>query len=180
MTSINGGSWSVGTKDGDTVYLDRYSGDLVDGKPSGHLIISANLDPDEALNVGRALIENAYELNPDPGVGPRFPAQGVSAGRWVKLGQVSVDGATLGIADPSSISQRIGWDWGNPPTPEQPVSQPWGSGVQFSSGFGDGSYEVWAWVVEYETPGSPNDERIAQVTMTLIDDDDLKEWDEMP
>lgn len=47
----------------------------------------------------------------------------------------------------------------------------YGSGVQFSAGFGDGGYDIWAWIVDYGTDES--DERIAQIVVTLIDDEDL-------
>jgi hypothetical protein len=44
MTRVVGGTWQVGTKNGDTVYIDRYSGP----DATGDLIINANMDPDEA------------------------------------------------------------------------------------------------------------------------------------
>lgn len=54
-----GGSWQVGTKNGDTVYLDRYSGP--DG--TGELVISANMDPAEARAIGQMLIDKADSID---------------------------------------------------------------------------------------------------------------------
>lgn len=192
---MRGGSWSVGTKDDDTVYLDRYTGDLVDGKPTGHVIVNANMNAREARNIGLALLQKADKIDPngaetyDPkwmakavqyaafDQTPVPPAQGRN-GRWVKLGDVSVDGATIGITDPSAVGRRIDWDWGTPPGAKQPISQSYGSGVQFWAGFGDGNYEVWAWMVTYPTPSNPDDERVAFVAMTLVNEDDLVQWNE--
>lgn len=103
-------------------------------------------------------------------IGPTTPAGG--DGRWVNLGEVSVDGARLGIADPVYV-----------PAEKEPLhsdlSGPWanGTGIQFLSGFGDGGYDVWAWVIDAGTDGEV-DERIAQVVVTMIDDEDLKWWRE--
>lgn len=58
-----GGSYSIGTKDREAVYLDRYTGDLGEnGKPTGNLIFNMNMSPDEAREVANALIEKADEL----------------------------------------------------------------------------------------------------------------------
>jgi len=62
-----------------------------------------------------------------------------------------------------------------PATPGRRARSPFGSGVQFWAGFGDGGYDVWAWIADYGE-GDEVDERIAQVVITMIDDDDLKQW----
>jgi hypothetical protein len=41
-----------------------------------------------------------------------------------------------------------------------------GLGVQFHSGFGDGLYEVWGWLIDCGRFG----ERVAQVVISLIDE----------
>lgn len=60
MARIVGGTWQVGTKDGDTVYLDRYSGP----DATGELIINANMNPDEARAIGQSLIDKANAIDP--------------------------------------------------------------------------------------------------------------------
>jgi hypothetical protein len=57
---IVGGTWQVGTKNGDTVYLDRYSGP----DATGDLVINANMDPDEARIIGQLLIDKANAIDP--------------------------------------------------------------------------------------------------------------------
>jgi hypothetical protein len=57
MKRVFGGRWSVGTKDGDTVYIERYD-------RHGDLVISSNMDPDEARNIGQALIDKANSIEP--------------------------------------------------------------------------------------------------------------------
>lgn len=60
MATTRGGSWQVGTKNGNAVYLDRYSGP----DATGDLIISATMDLDEARAIGQLLIDKANALNP--------------------------------------------------------------------------------------------------------------------
>jgi hypothetical protein len=101
---------------------------------------------------------------------PEEPAAGAN-GHWVKLGEVAVDGCRIGITDPSLVNNLTD----DNPTYNEHVGDPWGSGVAFWSGFGDGGYDVWAWVVDY---GEDDGERIAQIVVTMINDKDLKEWRE--
>lgn len=100
---------------------------------------------------------------------PSTPAPGRS-GRWVRLGEVGVDGAACGITDPVLAESQ-----GMPAGVETPQAAEFGSGVQFWCGFGDGGYDVWAWVVDYGTEDQ-RDVRIAQVTVTFIDQDELDSW----
>lgn len=88
-------------------------------------------------------------------------------GHFVKLGHVIVDSAMLAITDPTSVE--------GPHRGVIGTGRPYGSGVQFMAGFGDGSYDVWGWVVDYGEHGEV-DERIAQVVVTLVDEDDLTDW----
>lgn len=101
---------------------------------------------------------------------PNEPAQGLSQ-QWKKIATVGVDSASLAICDPTyAPTQRTvamnGEDW-----------NPWGDagGVQFSCGFGDGGYDVWALVVDYGDEHHEG-ERIAQIVITMIDDEDLAQW----
>lgn len=100
---------------------------------------------------------------------PPPPAPGLN-GRWVLLGDVGVDGAACGITDPV-----FGESKSMPAGVKTPQAGEFGSGVQFWCGFGDGSYDVWGWVVDYGEDGQV-DERIAQVTITFIDQVDLDAW----
>jgi hypothetical protein len=61
MVRIVGGSWQVGTKNGETVYLDRYSGP----DATGELIINANMSPEEARVLGSMLIDKANQIDRD-------------------------------------------------------------------------------------------------------------------
>jgi hypothetical protein len=101
---------------------------------------------------------------------PNAPADGRN-GRWVNLGEVGVDGAAIGISDPAFVPR----EWSMPKGDGPQRSSKFGSGVQFWAGFGDGGYDVWAWVVDYGE-GDEVDERIAQVVITMIDDDELAAW----
>lgn len=104
--------------------------------------------------------------------GPQPPAKGRN-GRWEKLGTVSVDGACIAISDPAFLpGNHTGWKNYNT------HSEPFGSGIQFWSGFGDGSYDIWAWIADYGED-SETDERIAQVVVTMIDAEDLEHWRSM-
>lgn len=98
---------------------------------------------------------------------PPQPHSGVG-GRWEKLGEVNVDGATIAISDAAFAPA------GGRPTFVDKAS-PWGSGIQFMPGFGDGSYEVWGWVADYGKDDEP-DERIGIITLTFITAQDFKNW----
>ena len=60
MGQVHGGSYQVGTKDGEKVYLDRYSGP----NGTGDLIISITMPPEEARQIGQALIDQANKIEP--------------------------------------------------------------------------------------------------------------------
>lgn len=60
MPRFVGGSFQVGTKNGETVYLDRYSGP----DATGELIVNMNFDPDEARRIGQGLIDQANKIDP--------------------------------------------------------------------------------------------------------------------
>src|SRR5215471_1997497 len=99
----------------------------------------------------------------------RAPARGKSIGRWtitvrrramgderIRLGVVGVDSASLLVIDPLYLRN---WDHGRSfqeivdHIGEGPGLQLESApGVVFKSGFGDGSYEVWATVREFEPP----------------------------
>jgi hypothetical protein len=108
---------------------------------------------------------------------PPPPAKGSKGqggkGRWVKFGEVGVDSAVIAITDPAFTDKdwqgRINYD---------SLAGPYGHmGVQMLAGFGDGGYEVWGWIVDYGE-GGETDERIAQVVITLIDEQRLAQWRE--
>ncbi|MCX2931340.1 hypothetical protein ORI20_13735 [Mycobacterium sp. CVI_P3] len=114
-------------------------------------------------------------------VGPTPPAPGLN-GRWVLLGEVGVDSASIAIHDhqpdnPFATAPKVA-----PPDSQYAVpGSEWawdaGQGIRFWAGFGDGSYKVWAWVADYRDDGAPDpDERIAQIVVTMIDEADLAEW----
>lgn len=56
---FTGGSYSVGTKDGALVYLDRYTGP--DG--TGDLVVTMSMAPDDARRIAQALIDKANEID---------------------------------------------------------------------------------------------------------------------
>lgn len=89
-------------------------------------------------------------------------------GRWVKLGEVGVDSATMAITDPGMAGPHDALT-------TEVFAARFGSGVRFWSGFGDGGYEVWGWVADYGTEDKV-DERLGQVVVTMIDDHDLAQW----
>jgi hypothetical protein len=107
---------------------------------------------------------------------PPPPAVGLN-GQWIKLGDVSVDSAMLAITDPAFAPAKYDTSQGCPE-----MSGPYGSGIQFMAGFGDGGYDVWAWIVDYGEHDDSGDgrwvpdKRIAMVVVTLIDDEDLAYW----
>lgn len=102
--------------------------------------------------------------------GPKPPGRGRN-GRWVLLGTVGVDSATMAITDP-----WVGNDDNGYRMPADARSATWGvMGVQFWCGFGDGTYEVWGWIADYGT-ADHKDERIAQVVVTMINQEELDEW----
>lgn len=111
---------------------------------------------------------------------PARPAPGRN-GRWVKLGSVGVDSASIGITDllvgvKDSSCRTADKDPGaRYAAPGSEWAGDWGTGIRFWAGFGDGSYDVWGWVVDYGQ-GADVDERIAQVAITMIDDEDLAAW----
>ena len=107
---------------------------------------------------------------------PNPPAVG-RKGRWVKLGQVSVDSSQIGICDPGyakSFDFDTYWKASRGVTDDLRVND-WSSGIAFTAGFGDGGYDVWGWIVDYGDAGEV-DERVAQVVITLIDEADAQEW----
>lgn len=57
-----------------------------------------------------------------------------------------------------------------------------GDSVIFQSGLGDGLYEVWVREIMIGTldgtPDTDEDWRIAEVRLTLIDDEDLARWND--
>lgn len=111
---------------------------------------------------------------PTPDEKPPEPCTGGRNGHWVKLGEVSVDSSQIVIVDPTYIdkSARANTYLANG------IASPYnkGVGVQLMAGFGDGGYDVWAWVVDTAVDEDETDERIAQIVMTLIDEKELKNW----
>lgn len=110
---------------------------------------------------------------------PSTPAPGRN-GHWVKLGEVGVDSASIGITDLMLGDEADSTCRPNNPDARYAVKNSewvgdWGTGVRFWAGFGDGGYDVWAWVVDYGE-GDTVDERIAQVVLTLIGDEELAHW----
>ncbi|MBB3752670.1 hypothetical protein FHT44_005182 [Mycolicibacterium sp. BK634] len=108
---------------------------------------------------------------------PKTPAIGRD-GRWEKLGEVGVDSATIAITD-LLIDTK---DWPRVRIPKTQShyavsehAEDFGTGIRFTAGFGDGGYEIWGWIVDYGDANEP-DERVAQVVITLITDDDLQDW----
>lgn len=111
--------------------------------------------------------------------GPNLPAPG-RGGRWVKLGEVSVDSASIGITDlldgvNSSALQNVDSPDNYYATPGNGFAGDWGTGIRFWAGFGDGGYDVWGWIVDYGEDGD-KDERVAHVVVTMIDTDELAAW----
>jgi hypothetical protein len=104
---------------------------------------------------------------------PPLPAMGRD-GRWEKIGEVCVDGCSVMIVDPAYVEHF------NDATERHQVGGLYQYfdqlGVEFLPGFGDGGYAVWAWIADYAKAGEPQDERIGQIIMVLIDDDDLAAW----
>lgn len=116
---------------------------------------------------------------------PPGPAEGRN-GRWVKLGEVGVDSASIAITDllvntSTAALLNVGAPDSRYATPGSEFAGDWGTGIRFWAGFGDGGYDVWGWIVDYGDESEP-DERVAQVVMTLIDEQDLADWrsDERP
>ncbi|OBG32409.1 hypothetical protein A5671_07705 [Mycolicibacter heraklionensis] len=110
---------------------------------------------------------------------PPPPAEGRN-GRWVRLGRVGVDSASIGITDllagvNNSAVTNVGAPDSRYATSGSKFAGDWGTGIRFWAGFGDGGYDIWGWIVDYGTDDVP-DERVAQVVMTLIDEQDLSEW----
>lgn len=97
-----------------------------------------------------------------------------------KLGRVGVDSASIGITDllwstSDETMRNVGAPDSRYAVPGSKFAGDWGSGIRFWSGLGDGGYEVWGWIVDYGKDGAL-DERVAQITVTMIDDHDLAEW----
>jgi hypothetical protein len=110
---------------------------------------------------------------------PQPPAQGRN-GRWEKLGQVGVDSASIGITDllmgrDDSLLNNVGAPESHYAVPGSEFAGDYGTGIRFWAGFGDGGYDVWAWVADYGE-GDEVDERVAQVVVTMIDDAMLDQW----
>lgn len=141
------------------------------------LTASAVLPPGTVIDVAAFIDDNGpitMTVTPSGGGldGPSAPAQGRN-GRWERLGEVSVDGATLAITDPSGHPPQ--WSGlGGRELSFGRVGQ-YGTGVHFMAGFGDGGYHVWAWIIDTGEDGEV-DERIAQIVLTLIDADGLEQW----
>lgn len=140
----------------------------------------------ERTAVGRALGETGNpKLDQPPRsepVQPAFPnppAPGRN-GRWVRLGDVGVDSASIAITDLVNRETTDATCKPNDPDARHaeknsPWAGDWGTGIRFWAGFGDGGYDIWAWVVDYGE-GDEVDERIAQVVITMIDQDELDDW----
>lgn len=60
MRQIHSGSYQISTKDGQKVCLDRFTS-------TGELVIHITMPPHEARLIGRALLDQADEIDP---VGP--------------------------------------------------------------------------------------------------------------
>lgn len=115
--------------------------------------------------------------------GPNPPAVGKN-GRWARLGHVGVDSASIGITDllagvNNSVLNNCGAPGSRYAVPGSEFAGDWGTGIRFWAGFGDGGYDIWGWIVDYGADGEV-DERVAQVVITLIDDEDLKHWNAEP
>jgi hypothetical protein len=112
---------------------------------------------------------------------PAPPADGRD-GHWVKLGHVGVDSASIAITDLAASRTMDNFSLCTPAVGRYSASEQWagdcGTGIRFWAGFGDGGYDIWAWVVDYGADGDV-DERIAQVVVTLIDDAELANWMEL-
>jgi hypothetical protein len=98
----------------------------------------------------------------------------------VQLGSVGVDSASIGITDllfgeDDSVLDNVGVPESRYALPGQGFAGDWGTGIRFWAGFGDGSYDVWGWIADYGEDGE-TDERVAQVVITMIDDDELAAW----
>jgi hypothetical protein len=110
---------------------------------------------------------------------PNEPAAGARNGRWVKLGHVGVDSASIGITDllmgvKNSVLNNVGAAESRYAVPGSEFAGDWGTGIRFWAGFGDGGYDVWGWIVDYGD--DEVDERVAQIVVTMISADDLDDW----
>lgn len=107
---------------------------------------------------------------------------GFPRGRWEKLGEVGVDSASIGITDllfgTTNSHFRAGAVETRYAVPRSAWAGDWGTGIRFWAGFGDGAYDIWAWIIDTGEDGEV-DERIAQVVITMIDEKELVEWREM-
>ena len=102
---------------------------------------------------------------------PTAPPRAPRGGEWLFVGHACVDSGTLAIIDPCYVISRgeeiYGWEnWHN-------LFEPYcdNLGVQFTTGFGDGAYEVWAYVVEM----GPWGRRVAQVSVCMIAEGDSED-----
>lgn len=91
-----------------------------------------------------------------------------------------MDSASIGITDllagvRDSCLQNVDSADNRYAAPGNGFAGDWGTGVRFWAGFGDGGYDVWAWIVDYGEGGEV-DERVAQVVVTMIDADELADW----
>lgn len=155
-----------------------------------HFVDARQSTNEKAIDFAKKLI-SGYSRSTGRPVGVRIgtalesaqpcpPAEGRS-GRWVKLGSVGVDSATIGITDllcgaKGSLSDNaVGAPDSRYAVPGSKFASDWGTGIRFSAGFGDGGYDVWGWIVDYGENGAVY-ERVAQVVITLVDVHDLAEW----
>ena len=97
---------------------------------------------------------------------------------WKKIGECAVDSGQLILVDPCYVLaqdkknstgeaytyKQLLKDRSNEPHQEIVFSSIAGTGVVFSSGFGDGTYEVWAKTKKFKDWG----ERITEVKIKLI------------
>lgn len=154
-----------------------------------HFVDARQATNDQAIDFAKKLISGyarstvkAAEARVDMALEsarPSPPAEGRD-GRWLKLGSVGVDSASIGITDlllsaNGSVLDNVGASDSRYAVPGSKFAGDWGTGIRFSAGFGDGGYDVWGWIVDYGKNGAV-DERVAQVVVTMIDVHDLAEW----
>jgi hypothetical protein len=102
------------------------------------------------------------------------PAKGISE-RWELLGEVGVDGASMGLVDPTYLACEP-FPTDCQPIPEGSHGAPWSQGgVWFHPGLGDGGYEVWGRIVDYG-PDHGLGERVAEIRVVMVSDADVAEW----
>lgn len=100
-----------------------------------------------------------------PGDAAPAPPAHAPNGRWVRIGQVSVDSSQIGICDPGYAKPfdfNAYWNSSRSVNDDCEVRD-WCSGVAFMAGFGDGGYVVWAWVADYRDPGADDLDELAEL-----------------